>query len=120
MISHALGHSTCCNILNGNVKLYEKNISKYTKYDCTNVLNHLFNRTIDVNNRQYLKINDYHEIKSISFNSPDIDGVNNIIDIIKKRTIPKEVILGLRNFYKLHIPLNLIFEIFDAPMVVPV
>jgi hypothetical protein len=116
LISHALGHTTIWNILNGNKKVYDKSIAKYINHDCTNVLNHLFNRPIDVNKKQYFKINDYHEIKTISFNCPDIDNVNDIIDIIKKKNIPKEVILGLRNFYKLSIPLNLIFEIFDSPI----
>lgn len=113
LISHSLGRTDTFHILNGDKKSFRKHIGKHTKIDCINILKHLYNYPIDKGRKQYHRINDYQEIKKscIIFNH------DNFLNIMKKNTLPKELVLGLRNTYKLEIPINLIHDHYNSIMV---
>jgi len=105
LVRHALGWQDLYEVLNGNIKTFNKYIGRYSDSDVAYpVIFHLFNKPIPTSNYHYPGIEAYRKVREAS-SKWDLPTFREFMG-----SLPHEVALGFRNLYKLDIPLNEIME----------
>lgn len=105
LVRHALGWQDLYEVLNGNVRVFNKYIGRYSGSDVAYpVVFHLFNRGPIESNFHYPHIEAYRMLRTAS----DENDIEKFKESMKD--LPYEVVVGFRNSYNLDIPLSEIME----------
>lgn len=106
LIRHAVGKNTLHLILEGDETLMKKYIIRYNP-EARGIFNFLFGKEISTTDLKKLpKIADYIALKEAATSS----NLKNFQEIVDKKTLPHEVIMGFRNTFKVPIDLKVVHE----------
>jgi len=105
LVRHALGWQDLYEVLNGNVRVFNKYIGKYSNSKVAYpVIFHLFNKEPIESDFHYFYIELYRKIRTASIEN-DLEKFKELM-----KDLPYEVVLGFRNSYNLDISLSEVME----------